>query len=64
MAKFNIYVKYYLKSSKFCFFFLFSSIFWFLSDDEMVQIFVNHMGDYAERGASLLGLPVLPAAAE
>lgn len=63
MAKFNIYVKYYLKSSKFCFF-LFSSIFWFLSDDEMAQIFLNHMGDYAERGASLLGLPVLPAAAE
>lgn len=30
----------------------------------MVQIFVNHTGDYAEHAASLLGLPALPAAAE
>lgn len=30
----------------------------------MLQIPVNHTGSYAERVASLLGLPALPAAAE
>lgn len=30
----------------------------------MVQLLVNHTGNYAERVASLLGLPALPAAAE